>query len=175
MNFIKIIYNAVIAIIAAVAILFIISVLPIPGGIRTLVVMSGSMEPTIKTGSVIVIKPAANYKTGDIITFGAISKTSMPTTHRIVDTKVASGQQVFFTKGDANDDEDAKQTPLSDIKGKVLFSIPYLGYGVNFVKKPLGFFLLFVLPLIVAAFDEIYKICKELRKSKNAPAQDKKE
>lgn len=177
MNIVKIFYNSIFVAVAAVALLFIISVLPIPGGIRTLVVMSGSMEPAIKTGSIIVIQPARNYKVGDIITFGEITKTSMPTTHRITGGKIVNGKQVFITKGDANEEEDVKQAPLDEVKGKMLFSIPFLGYGVNFVKTPIGFILLFALPLAYLAILEIRNIFLEIKNSKTkieASSKDEK-
>jgi len=166
MDFKKIFSNIILAAVVAIAALFIISVLPIPGGIRTLVVMSGSMEPSIKTGSVIAIQPVKNYKVGDVITFGEITKTSMPTTHRITGGKIVNGKQVFITKGDANENEDAKEAAIDEVKGKVLFSIPYLGYGVNFVKTPSGFILLFALPLAYLAILEIKNIFEEIRKPK---------
>jgi len=159
----KIISNIVSGIIIFIAGIFIISVLPIPGNIKTLVVMSGSMEPNIKTGSVIVIMPMHSYKIGDIVTFGQMSKTSLPTTHRITNTLVVNDEQLFSTKGDANNSEDMGQIKAKDVKGKVLFSIPFLGYGVNFIKTPLGFILLFILPLAGLGISEIINIFKQLR------------
>ena len=69
MKFFKTIYYIFIAFIATIALLLIISVLPITGNYKVMTVLSGSMEPTIKMGSIVVVKPQENYKIGDIITF----------------------------------------------------------------------------------------------------------
>src|SRR3989338_8215020 len=63
--------------------LFFAPLLPIKGNIEIKIVKSGSMEPAIKTGSIVVIKPASLYGVGDVITFGEDSRTTYPTTHRI--------------------------------------------------------------------------------------------
>ncbi|MCD5396329.1 MAG: signal peptidase I [Candidatus Pacebacteria bacterium] len=84
----------------------VVSLLPLPGNYKILVVQSGSMEPSIKTGSVVVVKPASDYKVGDVITFGPFSKTKPPTAHRIYQIKEKNGQIVYITKGDANNSPD---------------------------------------------------------------------
>ena len=183
-QFLKIVYNILIAFIVVIALLLVISAFPIPGNYKVLVVQSGSMTPEIKMGSVVVIKPhstlstgsgqegsrqAADYKIGDIITFGPYSKTKAPTTHRIYEIKIQEGEQVYFTKGDANNAPDSREIRKEDILGKVLFSVPYLGYAVDFAKKPLGFLLLIIIPAAIIIFDEIKKIAGEIKK-KNSPA-----
>ena len=158
------IYYIVLGAIIFVALLLIISTFPITGNIKTLSVLSGSMEPTIHTGSVVVIKPESNYKIGDVITFGKNTKTDIPTTHRIAEMKIVSGEAVYKTKGDANNTEDSTETPQKEVIGKVLFSIPYLGYIVDFVKKPIGLMLVIVIPAVIVIYDELRKIGKEVKK-----------
>jgi signal peptidase len=164
MKIFKILYYVFLALIAAIAILLIVSVIPVPGNIKFMVVLSGSMEPQIKTGSVVMTKPASNYNVGDIITFGPYSKTKAPTTHRITEVK----GDVYITKGDANNAPDARQISQKDIIGKVMFDVPYLGYVVSFVRKPLGFLLILIIPALVIVFDEIKKIIGEVKKIKKA-------
>jgi len=130
-------------------------------------VLSGSMEPAIKTGAIVVAKPANGYKIGDIITFGPNTKTQPPVTHRINDIKVVGGVPVYITKGDANESPDMREIQKSDILGKVLFSIPFVGYAVDFAKKPVGFILIIAVPALVIIFDEIRKIWREIMKLKN--------
>ena len=166
MKSLKIIYYIVIAFIVLVAILLIVSAFPIPGNYKVLVVKSGSMEPVIKTGSVVVVKPARDYKIGDIITFGPYSKTKAPTTHRIYEMKVEGGELIFITKGDANNAPDTREIKKADIVGKVLFSVPFLGYAVDFAKKPLGFALIIIVPAALIIYDEIRKIFGEIKKKK---------
>lgn len=162
----KIVYGIFLAILAALVLLLMASMLSIPGGIKTLTVLSGSMEPAIHTGSVVVIMPANDYKAGDIITFGEISKTKTPTTHRIKDIKIVDGNPVYITKGDANNSEDNAEVLATSVKGKVLFSIPYLGYVLNFMRQPIGFALVIIVPATLIIWEEIKKIIGEIKKSK---------
>ena len=165
MNFNKvfqIIYYFATGLVLIVALLLIFSVFPIPGNYKVFVVQSGSMAPAIKVGSIVVVKPANDYKIGDVITFGPYSKTKAPTTHRIYEIKVVNGQLVYITKGDANNAPDTREITKRDILGKVLFSIPYLGFAVAFAKKPLGFALLIVVPALIIIFDEAKKIFIEI-------------
>ena len=131
-----------------------------------MIVQSGSMTPAIKMGSVVVAKPAENYQIGDVITFGPYTRTQAPTTHRIYDIKVTDGNPVYITKGDANNAPDQREITKRDIVGKVLFSIPYLGYAVDFAKKPLGFALIIIVPAALIIFDEIKNIYNEIKKKK---------
>ena len=149
----------------AVVALIVISILPIPGNYKLLIVQSGSMEPAIKTGSVVVVKPAENYKAGDIITFEDRGK-DKTTTHRILDLEVISGQTQYITKGDANNAEDSSRVSESKIIGKVLTSIPYAGYILATAKEPIGFILLVIVPCAIIILEEMGKIWKEVKLSK---------
>lgn len=160
----NVIYYTVLSAILFIALLLIVSTFPITGNVKLLSVLSGSMEPTIHTGSVVIIKPESSYKIGDVITFGKNTKTDIPTTHRIAEMKIVSGEAVYKTKGDANNAEDSTETPQKDIIGKVLFSIPWLGYIVDFVKKPMGLMLVIVIPAVIIVYDELRKIAKEVKK-----------
>jgi signal peptidase len=166
MNILNLIYNIFIGLLVVVALLMIVSVFPISGNYKIMIVQSGSMMPIIKTGSVVFVKPVDDYKIGDIITFGPYSKDKAPTTHRIYDTKIVNRAAAYITKGDANNAPDKREVKEKDIIGKVLFSIPFLGYAVDFAKKPLGFALIIIFPAAVIIFDEIKKIYQELTKNK---------
>ena len=143
------------------------SVLPITGNYKILVVQSGSMEPAIKTGAVVIVKPADTYSIGNVITFGPITKTKAPTSHRILDMEVVEGRISYITKGDANEDPDGKPVVEKDVLGKVLFSLPYLGFVIDFARKPLGFALIIGIPAVVIVGDEIRKIVVEVKKLRN--------
>ena len=171
MKIFKIIYYIVIAFIVAVALLLIVSILPITGNYKIMTVISGSMAPEIKMGSVVVVKPVSDYKIGDVITFGPYSKTKAPTSHRIYDIKVEGGAPVYITKGDVNNAPDSREIKKSDIVGKVLFSVPYMGYAVEFAKKPIGFALIIIIPAAIIVGDEIKKIYVEVKKKKTAKNQ----
>ena len=122
------------------------------------------MEPTIKAGSVFLVKPAVNYRIGDIVTFRPDRKIQTPTTHRIYDIRLQTGQPIYLTKGDANNTPDTKEIAQQDILGQVLFSIPWAGYLIDFAKKPIGFMLVIVIPAAVIIYDEIRKIYAEVKK-----------
>ena len=167
----KIIYYIFIALIAVIAILLIVSVFPITGNYKLMTVQSGSMEPAIKMGGIVMVKPVNEYKIGDVISFGEATKTESPTTHRIYDIRVVEGEPYYITKGDANEEPDQKEILKREIVGKVLFSVPYFGYAVDFAQKPLGFALIIIIPVAIIIFDEIKKIYGEVKKKKTSKAK----
>jgi signal peptidase len=122
------------------------------------------MEPAIKTGSIIAVKPVENYKIGDIITFKRRGEKDL-TTHRIVEMRVEQGSPIYTTQGDANNAPDMREVKESEVTGKALFAVPYLGYAVDFAKKPVGFALLIIIPALLIIGDEIKKIIKEVKKN----------
>ncbi|MEN9582632.1 MAG: type signal peptidase signal peptidase endoplasmic reticulum-type [Candidatus Parcubacteria bacterium] len=158
----KVPYYLLVVVVAAVGLLLLATLVPIPGNVKVKIVKSGSMEPYIKTGGIVVIKPAPIYSKGDVITFGPDTKTQIPTTHRIVEIKGEGVKQTFVTKGDANDEADPRATTFGDISGKVIFTAPYIGYVLDFAKKPIGFFLIVGIPAALVIFDEIRKIWREV-------------
>ncbi len=160
----KIAYYIFLAAVGIVALALIFSAFPLKGNYKTFVVLSGSMEPKVKMGSVAVVRPAAEYKVGDIVTFGEVSRTKSPTTHRIHDIKSESGEKIFVTKGDANDSPDLETVRESEILGKVLFSAPYAGYAVARAKTPVGFLLIVIVPSVVIIYEEVRNIAKEAKK-----------
>ena len=91
--------------------------------LRGYVILSGSMEPVIPTGSVAVVDSSKrDVRPGNIATF---ERHGDLVTHRIL-SKTEEG---YKTKGDANTDPDSGTIPVENIRGTYLFCIPYLGYG----------------------------------------------
>ena len=162
----NILYYLFIVVVGLVALLLLATLVPVPGNFQAKIVQSGSMEPAIKTGSIVIIRSEATYEVGDVITFGKDTKTQVPTTHRIIEINGTGPLRTFTTKGDANDTADPTVTRLADIHGKVFLSIPYLGYILAFARKPLGFALLVGLPALAIILDEIGKIVKEVKEIK---------
>ncbi|QQS38473.1 signal peptidase I [Candidatus Woesebacteria bacterium] len=117
-------------------------------------VYSGSMEPAIKTASVIVSKPQSNYVQGDIVTFTPTSSMGNVVTHRIV-AKENVNSPVYKTAGDANQTIDPWTIDNSQIKGKVVLTVPLAGYVTNFAKTPSGFILLIIVPATIVIYEEI--------------------
>jgi len=135
----------------------------ISGNFKLLVVQSGSMEPAIHTGSLIVVRSLADYNVGDIIT----RKTEEPKvtiTHRIFSKEELDGEMVFETKGDANNAPDFGKFTFDKIIGKEISVLPYAGYLVNYAKTVPGLILLIVIPAVLIVYDELNKIKTEIRK-----------
>lgn len=157
----KIIINICLLALIAIGILVVFSFIPIKGNYKLYTVQSGSMEPTIKTGSLIFVKPMENYEIGDIVTKKTLDP-KVTVTHRIQEKTEQNGTIVFKTKGDANSAEDAEFVDQQSIIGKTFFSVPYLGYPVAFAKTAQGIVLIIVIPAVIIIYDEMNKIKKEI-------------
>jgi len=171
----KILYRTFYVAIITIIVFLLIALFPIAGNYQIKIVKSGSMEPQIKTGGIVVIKPTSSYAVGDVVTFGKDTKTDIPTTHRIVSSRAVEGVIMFTTKGDANEDPDTKEIRASDVTGKVLFDVPFFGYIIDLARKPIGFAVLIILPALIIIFDEGMKIWKEisrLRRKKATASQE---
>jgi signal peptidase len=160
----KIIKIATIISIATIIAIFLLFYRPVSlaGDTRYEPVYTGSMEPAIPVGSVVVIKPVdpETLKIGDIICFKLSQPTSI--THRIINIT----DQGFITKGDANNAPDQWIVKNENVIGKAIFTIPFIGYVGYFVRTPTGFILLIVIPASLIIIMEIRNIVKELRKQK---------
>lgn len=173
----KIFYWVFTTLVAVVALILIVSLLPIPGNYQIKTVLSGSMEPAIKTGAVVVVKPADNYEKGDVINFtGNFRLTSgkeVTVTHRIVEKNVSeAGVISYVTKGDANDDSDFETVAQRQVIGKVLFNVPYIGYVLETAKKPYGFLALILIPAGLIVLEQIKNIWTEFKKMRSKKRQE---
>lgn len=132
------------------------------GGWRAYVVMSGSMEPAIMTGNLVVTKPEKQYETGDIITFSGGQELMI--THRVTSIRQENGQAVYTTKGDANAQEDLTPVYPESISGRVAFQVPYLGRFIELVKTPKGFVIFVIVPATIVIYEELKSLFGEFRK-----------
>lgn len=109
---------------------------PLPGilGWSQLVVVSGSMQPAIDPGDLLLIRAQDNYRPGDVVTF--LQDGSL-ITHRLVGV---SGDAAL-TRGDANNTDDAP-VPLRDIQGRMALRVPRLGHLVLFLRSQQGLLML---------------------------------
>lgn len=111
------------------------------------VVLSGSMEPNIHTGSMAYVYKNISIEeieTGDIIAF---QTDSALVTHRVVgkDDK----NKVFITKGDANENVDFAPVPYDMFLGKTIFSIPYFGYLMSYINSTKGKIIIVTMVLVI--------------------------
>ena len=131
-------------------------------GWRTEVVISGSMEPALRTGSVVIVHPVdlSTIQQGDIVMFSSLDKKSL-TTHRVVKIEPETGLG-FITKGDANNNPDITPVLPDQVVGIVAFNIPYLGLLTGFIKTPLGFILFFLIPAVVLLGREMLDVWRAM-------------
>lgn len=113
-------------------------------GLQVFTVLSGSMEPTYHTGSLIYVKDSEPFtlEAGDVITFMLDENTVA--THRITEVvpdETNSSVVRFRTKGDANDAEDGSLVHYKNVIGTPVFTIPYMGYVANYIQNPPGMYI----------------------------------
>lgn len=128
-------------------------------GYTPLIVMSGSMEPAIMTGDLVIIKhqTASEYEFGDIATY---LEDDIAYTHRIISLENDSA----ILKGDSNDLAD-NAILKEDLVGKMILRIPKVGLFILFLKTPLGILGLIVIAVLILYLDEIrHAITKKKRR-----------
>ena len=140
-------------------------------GYNAYYVLTGSMEPTIMPGDVIISKKVEDpnsLNVGDVVTYtgrtGDFKDRSI--THKIIEKREENGKLEFITKGDANPVADPAIT-AEMIESKMVFKSVLLGNVVSLVNNKYGFFIIIILPLVVFLVSEIvtlvktYNECKE--------------
>lgn len=134
-------------------------------GYQLKTVLSGSMEPGIKTGSIIAVKPGGDmtrFKEGDVITFQ--EEGNILITHRVTEV-INNGNQVMYrTKGDNNNAEDLNPVLSNNVVAEYNgFTVPYIGYFIDFAKSKNGSVLLLILPGVLLLGYAFYTIWQTLR------------
>lgn len=117
-------------------------------GVKPAVIISGSMEPAIHTGSLSFVNTKADYnkiEVNDVVVF--TTSTGDQVTHRAI----AISDAGIETKGDANDVSDGITTTPANFGGKTLFSIPYLGYAVTYMQEPVGMVIIGIVIVAIIA------------------------
>lgn len=147
----KVIKAVINALMTMILILGIIFVLLYVIGIEPFVVESGSMQPTIQTGSLSFINKNVDYekiKENDVIAFRA--QTGNLVTHRVIKITDVG----FETKGDSNDISDGVSTTKDNYIGKNIFSIPKAGLLVKIIQTPRGKIILitFIILILIYGF-----------------------
>ena len=109
-------------------------------GIRPLIFRSGSMSPTITTGSLAFAHriPAGQVRVGDIV---SVPVGDTRVTHRVIKVTAADGAVSLRLRGDANPTPDAQSYRVTTVE-KVWFWIPGIGYAVAWLSRPPGIFVL---------------------------------
>ena len=132
--------------------------LPKTFGFAQIVVISGSMQPTIEVGDLLIIKEQKSYDINDIVTY-RWGKSLV--THRVVGI-IAADDPEYITKGDSNNAAD-EPIRMSDIEGKVVTRIHGFGNIIFFLRTPAG---ILSLTFIVFIFIEISLAVERLKQLK---------
>jgi signal peptidase len=130
---------------------------------QALVVRSGSMSPTIPTGSVVFYRKvtAAKVKVGDVIVFDKPGQQNEKVTHRVF--KISNGPtgHYFTTKGDANGAPDDWRVPAVGTGWVASFHVPTLGYVLADLQSTTARLLLLVIPALLLGVITLYEIWRE--------------
>ncbi|MFC4617438.1 signal peptidase I SipW [Camelliibacillus cellulosilyticus] len=143
-------------------------------------VLSGSMEPTFKTGSIIAIKPVkqapGKLKKGQIISFKEAANDEAVITHRIYKVTADHGATAYETKGDNNDGKDPGVVTADRVAGVYSgLTIPYIGYLFHFITTKWGSVIFLIVPgllLIIGSFITIWREVMKLDKNRSQPQKN---
>lgn len=121
-------------------------------GYAFLEVVSGSMEPTINVGDLVIINTRdKEVSLDDVVTFTDASGSFV--THRVSES-LESG---LITKGDANNAEDEDIVKAENVVGKYVFRIPYFGVIIHSLQNPLTLMLILIIGIIICILASIDK------------------
>ena len=119
--------------VAALAALVLI-IVPLVTGSQTYTVLTSSMAPSYAPGTFLVVKPTPPdaLRTGDVITFQIESGKPAVITHRITGISAGqNGERTFTTQGDNNAVADQFPVMEAQIRGKLSYAVPYVGFVAN--------------------------------------------
>lgn len=119
--------------------------------LHRLLLYPGSMEPNIPVDNIIITKKvsAEDINVGDVISFKDKNE-DIVITHRVVEVKDVNGIYFYQTKGDSNSSVDQNLVPYSQIQGKYMFKVPFLGKLITYVRTPKG--MAFVLTFVICIY-----------------------
>ncbi len=138
-------------------------------GYKPFIVLSGSMEPEILPGDLIITRTVdpEEIKVGDIISFRADD--SVVVSHRVTDV-LTDGGLSFLTKGDANTGADAGAVLPEDLEGKYIFRVAAMGNLAMFLQTPLGLLVFVIIPLCLFILFDIISRKAQGKKEKSREA-----
>lgn len=141
---------------AALILILLAGIAPSMFGYESFVVLSGSMRPSLQVGDLAVVAPTRTetLMVGDIITYRQARRPDVLVTHRITNIGLdPQGRVTFETQGDANNTTDSVLVDSKSVLGRVVYSIPMIGYLVEFSKRAEGKLLLIGLPGLMLVLD----------------------
>jgi signal peptidase len=129
-------------------------------GFRSLVVLSGSMTPTLEVGDVVVVRQIspAEARVGDVVTFRDPSRDDRLVTHRVRAIEIENGVVRMETKGDANSGLESWQVRATGTIGRAQFRVPKIGYALFWIRGRFGRMMLVVIPALLLGAYELWRI-----------------
>ena len=130
------------------------------GGYSPLIVLTGSMEPEIKDGDLIIVKKidARAVKVDDVISFFDPDGDGTSTvTHKVIEIIEKDGALSFRTKGVANNGADPSPVPAESLVGIYCFRIPGAGNVAMFMQTTPGLIICVVVPLALLIGWDIFR------------------
>ncbi|NMR30390.1 signal peptidase I [Crystallibacter degradans] len=113
-------------------------VIPAATGSQPYTVLTNSMAPKYPPGTLMIVKPAdfGSLRLGDVITYQLDSGKPEVITHRIVSVGAnQEGDRTLITKGDSNSVEDEVPVQEVQVRGKLLYAVPYVGWVSNWMES----------------------------------------
>jgi signal peptidase I len=129
-------------------------------GAPLVIVIGGSMEPTIPLGSVAIMRAieAKDVREGDIIKY-IDPRYARIVTHRVIGIDQRGH---FITRGDANPAPDLRTVAPQHVQAKYLFSVPRVGYFIQWIGTRQGFLSIILVPGIAIIGLELLSIARAL-------------
>lgn len=134
------------------------------GAESSMIVLSGSMQPHLQPGDVVVLEDASadEIQEGDVITFRTDDAGRGRVTHRVVEKRRTEDGVVYRTKGDANDQPDPGVVHQRAVVGQVWFHVPLFGRLLLALQRPVVQVLVTVVPGALLVTGGIWTIADEL-------------
>ncbi len=119
-------------------------------GFNSVIVLSGSMEPILRVGDIVMTRDVdpTTVGVGDVVTY-RVGK--LLVTHRIIRVVDTLQGRQFEVKGDNNSTPDGTLVAEERVVAKVAFDLPKMGYLVNFAHSPNGLTIFIILPAVILA------------------------
>ena len=145
-------------------------------GYQTYFIKTGSMQPELSPGDVIISKKYDGGElnagdNGDVVTFYEKNdKTQMSITHRVIEI---NGDEII-TKGDANNKADDPITK-DNIEAVMVYKTVLISKIYRVISTAWGFWLLIFTPIALLIVSEIVSLVGELKKEKEVAGEDENE
>lgn len=138
-------------------------------GYKSFIIVSGSMEPTIKKGDAIFVKevPEEEIRINDIISFTITTNESQTNvTHRVIGITEENGKKKYITKGDNNNTQDKERITYQQIEGKYQFKMNQFGVITNILKNKITLIVLILIIVFISCYKGRIEKKKQQRKEK---------